>query len=359
MAYEVVNTSAAAGVVPGQSGYCDVLRTQGIPEPICSELARMSHYDSELCGEGESVSVCTIRFGGETWGVVSRTVPCGVDHTGRMNRLAHHVVVPPSELESTDPLDVLCGFAFRSSYDSAPRMSSSLPTWSGAGHASGAWLAAKLAGWERHVADVLAAGRKSMVLLPMGVALRAMVAEVLTALPRADRWRVGVVTGLDANTAWNQGARLRFLVGAANRAGAAWQAWPGEEAIDLRTPQAPPPRVDRPREKPHVEKQRAPAGWDGDTADRLVSLTPKPSGSGQRKPGFPGAIDVEIDSLPPADGGSPIDIGLIEASPRILAASISNRRTEAVRWGIVATWALMGLLAGALVGTVLWQVTRR
>ena len=358
MAYEVINTSAAAGVVPGQSGYCDVLRTQGIPEPICSELARLSHYDPDLCGEGESVSVRTIRFGGETWGVVSRTVSCGEDHTGRMNRLAHHLVVPPSELKSTDPLDVLSGFAFRSSYNSAPRMASSLPVWSVAGHASGAWLAAKLAGWERHVAAVLTAGRKSMVLLPTGVPLRAMVAEVLGALPRGDRWRAGVVTGLDANTAWNQGARLRILVGAANRSGPAWQAWPGEAAIDLRTPQAAPSGVEGPRDNVRAAKQ-TPARRVDDTQDRFVSLKTPESGSRRRKLEPAGAIDIEIDSLPPAESGSPIEIGSIEPSPQAAGASIPTRRTETVRWGIVATWALLGLLAGALVGTVLWQVTRR
>lgn len=335
MAFEVVNTSAAAGLVPGQAGFCDVLRTQGVPEPICSLLAPMSRYDPQLSDAGEAVAVRMIRFGGESWGVVSRMVPCGLDYTARQNRLAHHVVVPPSELDSCNPAALLGGYAFADQFDGVPRYLPDLADTSVAWRPAGAWAAAGLPGWDGFLAGVIVGGTgHHLVLLPQGADVRAMTAALLQYLPESLRWSLGVCTGSDASSAWPEGVRLRVLVGHATTAGAAWVPWPGEALHDLRDKPAVPVQAAR-HSQPQRVAERVPA-------DRWVQLDDTPAVP-------PPAVAVDMDPI-----SIQIDLRHGAAAPEMVA--VRAPRPAGIRWGAVALWLIGGTFAGGLMGFILTQL---
>ena len=53
---------------------------------------------------------------------------------------------------------------------------------------------------------------------------------------------MGLATSCDAESAWNQGVRLRVLAGDLSAAGSACEPWPGEQVVDLRI-RPPAPKV--------------------------------------------------------------------------------------------------------------------
>ena len=100
MTYEILYTSAPAGLKPGSSGYCTVKGSRGIPSPTLDLLESLSGYrhvftpgTPEAAHNPVNWGHYLLRISGRLEHVLSRVSDCEPDYTGRSNKLAHHMVV--------------------------------------------------------------------------------------------------------------------------------------------------------------------------------------------------------------------------------------------------------------------------
>jgi len=240
MPYEVVNTSVARGLTSGHSGFCDVLRTRGLPEEITPLLAPLNFYNEKLARGKPAYGVRSIRFGGRMWGVVSRVVLNGNDYTGRQNRLAHHIIAPPSELESLCPANLLAGYSFRDAFTDLPRYLDREPeVTENEKSFDDVWECMGGKGWRLHIAALALSGSRVVVLIPPSAEGRSVVISILLGIPLERRWEIGVVEASSAEQCWAHNALIRVLAMDANDAEGD-RAWPGEVVVDLRRQSIPP-----------------------------------------------------------------------------------------------------------------------
>ncbi len=240
MPYEVVNTSVARGLTSGHSGFCDVLRTRGLPEEINSLLAPLNFYNEKLAKGKPTCGVRSIRFGGQFWGIVSRVIPNGNDYTGRQNRLAHHLIAPPSELKTLCPATVLAGFSFRDGFTDTPRYLDREPEVSEITDTfEDVWKCMGGKEWREHISSVALSGSRVVVLIPSSANGRSVVISILLGIPADKRWDIGIVEASSADQCWVNNARIRVLTMDASDADDQ-RSWPGEVLVDLRHQSKPP-----------------------------------------------------------------------------------------------------------------------
>ena len=350
MPYEVVNTSSARGLTEGHAGFCDVIRTRGLPEEITPLLAPLNFYDHALGRGRPAHGVRTIRFGGHLWGVVSRVVANGNDYTGRPNRLAHHVVMPPSELDSYNPADILLHFAFRESFDGSPRYLDREPVIEDAESAcDDIWDSVGGIGWCSHIARVGLSGSRVAVLVPPTLDGRKFIAALLSRLPIEQRWECGIVESATAEQCWAQGVRVRILAlepddPAGNR------SWPGEVVVDLRTRHTPPAKEDRvraPSAAPAVPVAGGTAEIDFSVFQVDVPWQAKEQedASGDQRDDQPVGMDLDADvARDVARVGVPVDRTPVHAH---------DGASESRSWTQILFWLVCGCVAGGFVAILI------
>ncbi|MSR29452.1 MAG: hypothetical protein EXS03_07770, partial [Phycisphaerales bacterium] len=203
MAHELYYTSAPRGLRPQTSGFCTVGMTAGFPAPFIPRLEALSGYKPPQ--EGAEVSECPTAW--SHWIVaaagldrhvlsaVGRTAP---DHTGRSNKIAHHLLLHASELVSAGPAWLIGQHGvMESRWIGEPRVidherrlpaghemgSVRCSTWEGAGGD---------AGWAGVIANaaLLDPSRPCSVVYPDGVDALALIQEAMLLLPAEWRWRV-------------------------------------------------------------------------------------------------------------------------------------------------------------------------
>ena len=112
--FELVHTSVRQGLAVGASGYCSVAWTRGFPRNLISPVERLSAYQN-LYPAGHADAALnpvscfhmTMNYAGAQIRVVGNICFCGLDYTGRSNKLAHHLVFTKSdEFGGRDPLAV-------------------------------------------------------------------------------------------------------------------------------------------------------------------------------------------------------------------------------------------------------------
>lgn len=101
MAEELLYTSAPQGLRPGSAGFCTVQASAGMPAPILQGLESLSAYRHPLpAGDPKNPvawSHVRLNIGGKSLSVISRVADAGLDFTQRSNKLAHHLVLAPTE----------------------------------------------------------------------------------------------------------------------------------------------------------------------------------------------------------------------------------------------------------------------
>lgn len=242
MTWELVHTSAPRGVLVSHGGFVTVLATAGMPRPLVEVLEALSAFDPRdghdaPLGRGGARDVarepgapransgeesgeppretpreapCEARrerdslhahrivsVAGRRFSVLSRIVRSGVDHTGRPNRLAHHVVIEPRERPAAGPAAALRDFrGFLDRWSGPPTERPFGPIVDAAPRSP-----APCASWQRHFGDAGWAGdvlRKILeppaeplcVVLPEAIDIRPLVDEMLALLPERDRWAI-------------------------------------------------------------------------------------------------------------------------------------------------------------------------
>ena len=107
---EIIYTSAPKGLRENSSGYCTVQSSRGIPKPTCELLESLSGYRHLSQGSSDSpVNYChlLLRVSGRQEHALSRVSDYDLDHTGRSNLLAHHMVLEQSDLIAAGPAGLL------------------------------------------------------------------------------------------------------------------------------------------------------------------------------------------------------------------------------------------------------------
>jgi hypothetical protein len=129
MAKELIYTSAERGLRPGTRGFCTVAYTRGMRPQTVQILEGLSAYknlyavhDSRISLSPVAVSYYRLALMGRSIDVLSRVAPTQPDHTGRSNKMAHHVVLGSKEHVPGGPA-ALAGHAdfFVDSWSGDPR----------------------------------------------------------------------------------------------------------------------------------------------------------------------------------------------------------------------------------------------
>jgi len=334
MPYEVVNTSAVRGLTTGHSGYCDVLRTRGLPEEITQLLAPLNFYNEKLARGNSVCGVRSIRFGGGIWGIVSRVLPNGNDYTGRTNRLAHHVIAAPSELASLCPASILAGYTFRDTFTDTPRYLDREPEIQVVPQSFGeVWDDLGGNGWRTHIAKLAMAGSRVVVLIPTSVDGKSVVASILLGIPLVRRWEIGVAEASSAEQCWAQNVLVRIL--SMDLADASSERrWPGEEVVDLRRKAEPPSeQVEVPVEKDSVKLD---FGAFVQPRQELRSV-------GIEESLQPIAVNENLDS--PSVGKNSLGV-----TPSRTSRPSDPPMTSTISWKLTIVWLLLGAIVGAVTG---------
>lgn len=110
MAWELYYTSAPRGLRPGSRGFCTVGRTEGMPLQLIDRLESLSGYQpAAIYGASTSIPAPVlhahwrIAIAGRTRSVLSRVALVGSDYSGRLNKLAYHLVLDPGEQSAAGP----------------------------------------------------------------------------------------------------------------------------------------------------------------------------------------------------------------------------------------------------------------
>lgn len=211
MIVEMIHTSAPAGLHGRHGGFTVVAATRAAPPRLIELLEPMSAF-APGPGEGPAFALRRLQVGRVDWAVLTRFSTCGLDHTGRGNRIAHHVAFDGEAQRQQRIAPWLLAHRFLDEWTEPPRELDE-PTPPGDATSIGAWSAAVGDdAWITIIAERCAAisTQPITVLLPPATDLRAIAAELLERLAPAAAWRMGFATRWD-RTRPDSSMRLRLL----------------------------------------------------------------------------------------------------------------------------------------------------
>ncbi len=252
MIVEMIHTSAPAGLHGRHGGFTVVAATRGAPPRLIELLEPMSAF-APGPGEGPAFALRRLQVGRVDWAVLTRFATCGLDHTGRGNRIAHHVAFDGEAQRQQRIAPWLLAHRFLDEWTEPPRELDE-PTPPGDATSIGAWSAAVGDdAWITIIAERCAAisTQPITVLLPPATDLRATAAELLERLAPAAAWRMGFATRWD-RTRPDSSMRLRLL----REDDPSWpreSIRPGPTLLDLRD------RPPAPRTAQHTLVSRTPS----------------------------------------------------------------------------------------------------
>lgn len=340
MIAELVHTSLLRGL-DGGTGFSVAGRTGGMPRALNDALSALSGLPEGWAGASDEARAmhatrCIERQGVARW-VASVIRPCGVDHTGRGNRLAHHRLLESSEIEHACPAAILQDSAhWMSAWSGAPReLDPPRPIGPMPG-AVGAALWKQLLG-DEGIADAalevaMRSGVGAWIVVPSGCDRLQLLAELVAALPLRERWTRG----------WSTRA-LRPAGGVA----------PMICVIDAREPAlenlghpAWVIRAESLQAKRRAPRSTAPAAEPRAAQGATSRITWEP----ERRLGVASAPVLDAPSTP-----VPVEAGPVEASPeRAITVAVTLEEAPASR-GKAILWVMFVLGVVAAIGWFLWK----
>lgn len=205
MIQELLYTShEGAGLRKGTGGgFCTVLGTEGMASNLVAALEKLSGYkhpydvhDPKSKHNPVNYRHAVMRIGGISYHVLSRIADHRYEHTGRSNKLAHHVAITKDDLPTCGPA-ALClqSDFFRNSWDGQVRLEPApklnCPPTSLRADVCHRWQTlAGDAGWGGVVAEHLkqSPSKPLTIIYPLGTDVIDLVAESLALLPPTARW---------------------------------------------------------------------------------------------------------------------------------------------------------------------------
>ena len=222
MIYELLYTSAPAGLRPGSSGYCTVQSSRGIPAPTVDLLESLSGYRHVYTAGTPEAAHNPVNFGhyvlrvqGRSQHVLSRVSDCPLDHTGRSNKIGHHMVV-----DNPDGIPAGPAWLMQQPGWMIDRWDGQVTTLNTVRRAPNSKRPAGVCtGWKQATGDAGWAGvlaeafqknpdRKVFVIYKPGTNLLALFEEALALLPASRRWDVtfstyGAALPATVDCVWN------------------------------------------------------------------------------------------------------------------------------------------------------------
>ena len=199
MIAELVHTSLPRGL-DGGTGFTVAGRTGGMPRALIDALSALSGLPEAWQGASDAARAMhatrCIQWQGVARWVASVIRPCGVDHTGRGNRIAHHRLLESSEIEHACPVAILQDAArWMPAWSGAPREMDPPPSIGAMPGAAGATLWKRMLG-DEGVADAalevaMRSGVGAWVVVPTGCDRLQLLAELVGALSLRERWTRG------------------------------------------------------------------------------------------------------------------------------------------------------------------------
>ncbi|MFM7052871.1 MAG: hypothetical protein ACKOYN_12200 [Planctomycetota bacterium] len=198
--YELIHASVKRGLRGGE-GFGVAARTAGIPPELEAALCELSAYDFDAARSTGADPIewahRIVKTGGiHPYTVLSRIGPCGTDHSGRPNRVAHHIVLDAQSRVPTGPAWVLANHAFEASVPEVAERSSSpviarpMAAPSSAALAAGLKAAQIDPGWAGLVARAVLDSPTSRIYLVFDRELELVpfMLYVASLLPERNRW---------------------------------------------------------------------------------------------------------------------------------------------------------------------------
>ncbi|MSR42047.1 MAG: hypothetical protein EXS10_09145 [Phycisphaerales bacterium] len=199
MSFELIHTSVEKGL-RGGTGFATAVATRGLPSGLEGALEELSAYDFEPTRAvgadriDHAHRIVTVQ--GRSYSVLSRVSPCGNDWSGRPNRIAHHVVLDPSERAAAGPAWMLANmpcFADEVPATEERPFGPSIRSENSAERRATAWPSAGFdVGWAGVVAKTLLDMPQSpcyLVLPPDSVVLP-LLEDLFGLLPDERRWHI-------------------------------------------------------------------------------------------------------------------------------------------------------------------------
>lgn len=200
MRCELVHTSLPRGL-DGGTGFVVAARTGGMPRTLSDAIADLSGLSEAWPGASDwdrtLRATRAIEWRGEVVWVASVIRPCGLDHTGRGNRIAHHRMLEPAELRGNDPVSLLLDHErWMARWKGEPReldAPDALPSTGGHLGPATTWKAAfGDAGVAAQVLEqAYRSGVGAWIVVPAGSDRLAMLHELAGMLPAENRWKRG------------------------------------------------------------------------------------------------------------------------------------------------------------------------
>jgi hypothetical protein len=313
MSFELIHTSVVRDL-DGRSGFGVAAMTHDLPRPLRDALVARSDGSELGATADRAISYAVCHAGGAAWPVLTCVTRCGVDWSGRANRVAHHLVLEPSDRCIEGPIALARAFPFASDVPEVgvrptPVLPQPLPEQRAAHGIDPAWL--------DRLADGLSVpdGVTVSVRPPDGLDPLVLLAAVTARVEPKRRWAVQWSTA----PAFHAGRGLPSIVIAREH---------DAHAIDLSGP-APAPRI--------VESPRP--------ADSVSTL---------QRPPAPEPIAGDAVSLRPASGGSISSTRSRQTWRVERTAHEPVASTPAKPWLPIALFAVAGLIMLVALGLLLW-----
>ncbi|HMN94980.1 MAG TPA: hypothetical protein PKC43_00415 [Phycisphaerales bacterium] len=360
MTWELIHTSAPRGLHSAHGGFVTVAETAGLPRALREVLESLSAFDltpnaeARQGGRGALHGHSIVHLAGRAYSVLSRIVPCGSDHTGRPNRLAHHVVLGADERPAAGPAAALADFpAFLDRWDGPPEERPFGPIV-----AARPRVPAPCATWERLVGDAGWAGEllraafeaaraTVAVVLPRGFDTPALADEMVALVPAARRWEL-TFCDRDGRARPDVESRLRLVdVGAIDLG--ELRRRPGTLIIEV-AGSAPDSAFSRAaREGASIEAALdESARMPGEPVEPLPASAPARS---DRAAAARERILVPARSPAPAPPAATAERRVAPAAPSASASAPHRRRAYSARWVIGAAAVAVAALLAAIVAT--------
>ena len=204
MAYELIYTSAERGLRPGTRGFCTVAHTKGMPPHLIQLMEALSAYknlygvhDAQDAAEPVAWSHITSNLAGRGVSVLSRVCAATPDHTGRSNKIAHHILVNTRERADGGPAWVSMQEGFMlNAWEGSPHIidaPKAIPQGDYEPAPANAWAAATGdAAYAALLPEAFKSNPDGIVVLAFapGMDMMPLIAESLALVEPSMRWRV-------------------------------------------------------------------------------------------------------------------------------------------------------------------------
>ncbi len=238
MAQELIFTSAPRGLKPGTSGVCTVVASNSMPPLLMQRLEAISGYRLPCDGREPipSLSHTTIDMSGLRRHVVSRVADLGADHAGKLNRIAHHMVLHGQELGLAGPSWLVQQQVFATSWDGRTEFREG-EAWLPEGPPQPARVCATWktvtgdAGWAGVVAQhaISDPAQPVWLIFRRSTPVLSLLDELFAIVPARDRWKITFCTNFTQPLPGAECA-IRFCLAGTDAAHAARHA--AEHATD-------------------------------------------------------------------------------------------------------------------------------